>query len=77
MEPLYTFSISDPTNIAAFVFFVIMAVFVSNVAGISSHSGHCGGNTRPHHGILYAFSRKLAGVGTLDDVLGPLPTRPR
>jgi len=32
LPPTYTFTITDPTNIAAFVFFIIMAVIVSNVA---------------------------------------------
>src|SRR5262245_14407658 len=32
MEPTYTFTISDPNNVAAFVFFIVMAVLVSNVA---------------------------------------------
>src|SRR5262249_55382193 len=32
LPPIYTFTITDPTNIAAFIFFIIMAVLVSNVA---------------------------------------------
>jgi two-component system sensor histidine kinase KdpD len=32
LPPLYTFTIADPTNVLAFVFFIIMAVIVSNVA---------------------------------------------
>src|SRR5688500_19234355 len=69
MEPLYTFSISDPTNIAAFVFFVIMAVFVSNVAGRVRTQAIAAATRARTTESLYAFSRKLAGVGTLDDVL--------
>ena len=32
LPPIYTFTITDPTNVAAFVFFIVMAVLVSNVA---------------------------------------------
>ena len=32
MPPIYTFTIADPTNVVAFVFFILMAAVVSNVA---------------------------------------------
>ena len=32
MQPVYTFTIADPTNVGAFFFFIIMAALVSNVA---------------------------------------------
>src|SRR5271165_6845662 len=32
LPPIYTFTITDPTNVAAFLIFIIMAVLVSNVA---------------------------------------------
>jgi two-component system sensor histidine kinase KdpD len=32
LPPIYTFTITDPTNVAAFFFFIVMAVIVSNVA---------------------------------------------
>src|SRR5262249_1877162 len=32
LPPIYTFTITDPNNVAAFVFFIIMAILVSNVA---------------------------------------------
>jgi len=69
MQPLYSFSISDPTNIAAFTFFIIMAVFVSNVAGRVRIQAVVAATRARATESLYAFSRKLAGVGTLDDVL--------
>jgi two-component system sensor histidine kinase KdpD len=69
MEPLYTFTIADPTNVAAFVFFIVMAVLVSNVAArVRTQAMAAVGRARTTES-LYAFSRKLAGVGTLDDVL--------
>src|SRR6266853_97013 len=33
LPPIYTFTITDPTNIAAFFFFMLIAMLVSNVAG--------------------------------------------
>src|SRR6185295_13106549 len=32
LPPVYTFTITDPTNVAAFVLFTIVAVVVSNMA---------------------------------------------
>ena len=32
LPPLYTFTIADPTNVAAFVFFMLVAVLISNLA---------------------------------------------
>jgi two-component system sensor histidine kinase KdpD len=69
MEPLYTFTIADPTNVAAFFFFIIMAVIVSNVAARVRTQAVVATSRAHATESLYAFSRKLAGVGTLDDVL--------
>src|SRR5215475_6308782 len=33
LPPIYTFTITDPTNVVAFFFFTVLAVIVSNVAG--------------------------------------------
>src|SRR5207237_2895818 len=33
LPPVYTFTITDPTNVAAFVLFMLVAILVSNVAG--------------------------------------------
>ncbi len=69
LPPIYTFTITDPTNIAAFVFFIIMATLVSNVAArvrVQAMTAMARARTTD---ALYTFSRKLAGIGTLDDVL--------
>lgn len=69
MPPYYTFTIADPNNIAAFVFFALMAMLVSNVAArVRTQALVAVGRARTTES-LYSFSRKLAGVGTLDDVL--------
>jgi two-component system sensor histidine kinase KdpD len=69
MEPLYTFTIADPTNVAAFIFFAFMAVLVSNVAARVRVQANVAMARARTTESLYSFSRKLAGVGTLDDVL--------
>src|SRR5437660_5017849 len=69
LPPIYTFTIADPTNIAAFIFFIIMAVVVSNVAARVRTQALAAVQRARTTKSLYVFSRKLAGVGTLDDVL--------
>ena len=69
LPPIYTFTITDPTNVAAFLFFIVMAVIVSNVAArVRTQAVSAMSRARTTE-LLYAFSRKLAGAGTLDDVL--------
>jgi two-component system sensor histidine kinase KdpD len=69
LPPLYEFTITDPTNIAAFFFFIVVAVIVSNVgARVRTQALSAVSRARTTES-LYAFSRKLAGAGTLDDVL--------
>jgi two-component system sensor histidine kinase KdpD len=69
LPPLYTFTIADPTNVLAFFFFIVMAIIVSNVAArVRTQAVTAMARARTTES-LYAFSRKLAGVGTLDDVL--------
>jgi two-component system sensor histidine kinase KdpD len=69
LPPVYTFTITDPTNVAAFIFFMLIAFVVSNVAGrVRTQADTAIGRIRTTE-QLYAFSRKLAGTATLDDVL--------
>ena len=68
-EPYYTFNISDATEVIAVVFYAVVAVIVSNVAA-RARVQMLGAMERSRTTeSLYAFSRKLAGAGTLDDVL--------
>jgi two-component system sensor histidine kinase KdpD len=69
LPPIYTFTITDPTNLAAFVFFTIVAVVVSHFAARGRTRTVAAHERVRSVELLYAFSRKLAGVGTLDDVL--------
>lgn len=69
LPPIYTFTITDPNNIAAFFFFMLIAIVVSNVgARVRTQAVSATARVRTTES-LYAFSRKLAGTATLDDVL--------
>ncbi|QND74010.1 sensor histidine kinase [Tardiphaga robiniae] len=69
LPPVYTLTITDPTNVAAFFFFMLIAILVSNVAArVRTQAVSAFGRVRTTES-LYAFSRKLAGTAALDDVL--------
>mgnify|MGYP001007259725 CR=1 FL=1 len=69
LPPVYTFTIADPTNVAAFFLFMVVAILVANVAGrVRAQADTATGRVRSTE-LLYAFSRKLTGTATLDDVL--------
>ncbi len=69
LQPVHTFTIADPTNVAAFFFFMLIALLASNVASrVRIQADTAIGRVRTTES-LYAFSRKLAGTATLDDVL--------
>jgi two-component system sensor histidine kinase KdpD len=69
LPPIYNFTITDPTNIAAFLFFALVAVIVSNVAARGRAQAVAAQARVREVESLHTFSRKLAGAGTLDDVL--------
>ncbi|SEP48223.1 two-component system, OmpR family, sensor histidine kinase KdpD [Methylobacterium sp. ap11] len=69
LPPLYTFTIADPTNVVALFFFTIVAVLVSNLGGRVRIEATMSRMQARATEALYGFSRKLAGCGTLDDVL--------
>ncbi len=69
LPPIYTFTIADPHNIAAFALFTLVAVIVSNVAARGRMQAVAAQARVRTVESLHSFSRKLAGAGTLDDVL--------
>lgn len=69
LPPLYTFTIADPTNVAALFFFTLVAVLVSNLtARVRSQATIAQARARTTE-ALYSFSRKLAQCVGADDVL--------
>lgn len=69
LPPLYTFTITSPTNVAALILFTIVALLVSNLAAQVRRQAVTAQARARTTEALYAFSRKLAGVSTLDDLL--------
>src|SRR3954470_6955685 len=59
LPPIHTFTITDPTNIAAFFFFMLIAVLVSSLAArVRNQAMSTMGSLRTTE-LLYTFSRKL------------------
>jgi two-component system sensor histidine kinase KdpD len=69
LPPIYTFTIADPHNIAAFALFTLVAIIVSHVAARGRMQAVTAQARVRTVESLYSFSRKLAGAVTLDDVL--------
>ena len=69
LPPTYTLTISDPANVVAFGFFVLVAIIVSSVAARGRTQAAAAMDRARVTEALYSFSRKLAGAGTQDDVL--------
>lgn len=68
-QPYMSLEIYDPRSVLAVVFFTVVAIVVSNVAARAQIQAVAANARSRTTESLYAFSRKLAGVGTLDDVL--------
>jgi two-component system sensor histidine kinase KdpD len=69
LPPLYTFTIADPENVVALFFFALVAVIVSNLTAGARRQIVSARARAKTTAELYAFSRKIAGLGTLDDLL--------
>jgi two-component system, OmpR family, sensor histidine kinase KdpD len=69
IPPLYTFTIADPENIVALFFFLLVALIVSNLTAATRAQIVSARARAKTTAELYAFSRKLAGIGILDDLL--------
>ena len=69
LPPLYTFSVGDPENVVALFFFLVVAVIVSNLTARTRSQVVTARTRAKTTAELYAFSRKVAGIGALDDLL--------
>ncbi|HEV2186569.1 MAG TPA: sensor histidine kinase KdpD [Stellaceae bacterium] len=69
LPPLYTLTIADPENVVALFFFALVALIVSNLTAATRTQIVSARGRAKATAELYAFSRKLAGIGTLDDLL--------
>jgi two-component system sensor histidine kinase KdpD len=69
LPPLYTFTIADPQNIVALFFFAIVAAIASNLASRLRAQAITARARAKTTEDLYQFSRKLASVVAMDDLL--------
>src|SRR6201998_625522 len=69
LEPRYTFTIADPANVVALFFFLTVAIIVSNLTAATRRQVVTARLRAKTTAELYAFSRKVAGIGALDDLL--------
>jgi two-component system, OmpR family, sensor histidine kinase KdpD len=69
LPPVYTFTIADPANVVALIFFGIVAVLTSNLTARTRSQVVTAQARAKATAELYAFSRKVAAVGDLDDLL--------
>ena len=69
IPPLYTFTITDPENVVALFFFLVVAVIASNLTARVRAQALAARARAKTAEDLYLFSKKLAGAGTLDDLL--------
>ena len=69
LPPLYTFTIADPANVLSLVFFLIAALVVSNLTAQKQRQTEAMAARAKTTAELYAFSRKVAGIGSLDDLM--------
>jgi two-component system sensor histidine kinase KdpD len=69
IPPVYALAVTDPANIATLFFFFVVAVITSHLASQAREAALSAARRAETTEALYAFSRKIAGIVTLDDLL--------
>lgn len=69
LPPLYQFTIADPANVLALFFFMFVATVASALGTRTRAQTEAARREARTNAELYAFSRKIAGVIELDDLL--------
>ena len=69
LPPLYTLTIADPENVVALFFFMVVALVASYLSARVRAQAIAARERAATMENLYMFSRKLAGVFTMDDLL--------
>src|SRR6185312_8144075 len=69
LPPLYRLTIADPANIVALFFFMFVAIVASALGTRTRAQAQAARREARTTADLYAFSRKIAGVIDLDDLL--------
>ncbi|MDG3579489.1 sensor histidine kinase KdpD [Rhizobium sp. YJ-22] len=69
LEPRYTLTVRDPESLVALFFYLGVALVASNLTAAVQRQAAAARQRARTTEDLYLFSKKLAGTGTLDDVL--------
>jgi two-component system, OmpR family, sensor histidine kinase KdpD len=69
LPPLYTFTIAAPDNIVALFFFLATAIIASHLGARVRNQAVVARHRADITEALYQFSRKLAGIVAMDDLL--------
>jgi two-component system sensor histidine kinase KdpD len=69
LDPAFKFAIADAKNVAALFFFFFTAFVVSNLTAKVRAQAYTARNRAATTEALYIFSKKLAGIVSLDDLL--------
>src|SRR6185437_7254776 len=69
LPPLHTLTIAEPENVVALFFFMITAMIASNLAACVRAQAVSAAQRARTTEELYQFSRKLAAIASLDDLL--------
>jgi len=68
IEPIYTFTVSEPHELFALVIFLLVAVMISALAGRVRHQARTGVDRIRAMRRLYEFTRRLSTLTTVMDV---------
>jgi two-component system sensor histidine kinase KdpD len=69
LEPLYTLTIENPQNVVSLIFLLLVAIIASQLAAQSRAQAEAARRQAASTAALYGFSRKIAGIGDMDDLL--------
>ncbi len=67
--PAFGLAVADPANIATVFFFLVVAVITSHLASRARDAALAAASRAATTEALYTFSREIAGIVTLDDLL--------
>ncbi len=69
IDPLYTFTISEPQEFLSLLAFLIVAIAVGTLAGSVRERSHNVRSRAQATKFMFDFSRRLAGANNLDEIL--------
>ena len=69
LEPIHTFTVADPSNVIALFFFLMVAILTSNLTAKVRAEAQASRQRAASTTALYNFSRKVAAIGEMDDLL--------